>query len=354
MVNRYNLFLWWVLLGLSLIGCKQNRVVEKAPFTIPVRDYRQSIVDIHDFTDTVEYLSIVSDSPMGSVIDYCLTDSTLIVLDTMQRVYLCSLQSGQVLRVMDKRGHGQGEYIEARAVFADLDRIYLLDFQGQSVLVYDRQFNYISRIKTEFPALDFAVVSDGYLFFNMNASDELRQVVHTDYSGRVLDSFLSPGRKMDMLPDGRIFQEDGRGNVFITEPMSETVYQWNGQSPRPVYTVDFGQKPASVSSNEEKYSRQSATVVRSIATADHVLTAFVSDGMMFFNVYESATNRVMSGLVNTHSELPFLPSSCSGGAMLGIYDTPWESVLKKDMEAKYPGSHVDKILVKYCLRTKNH
>lgn len=351
-MNKYKCFIWGVLLSLVLIGCRQNNGVGEALYTIQVRDYQRSIVDIHDFTDTIEYMPIISDTPIGPVLDYCLTDSVMVVLDAMQRVYLCSPLSGRVSCIMDKRGYGQGEYVEARAVFADEEKIYLLDFRGQSVLIYDHQFNYINRVKTEFPALDFSVVGKGYLFFNMNATDELKRIVYTDYSGRVLDSFLSPGREMNLLPDGRIFQEDGCGNVFITEPMSETVYQWNGQSLQSVYAVNFGQKPAKASSNEEIISRQSATVMRSIVTEDYVLTAFISDGMMFFNVYEGASNRVMSGLVNTHSELPFFPSSCSGDALLGIYDIPWDSALKKDMEAKYPGSLVDKILVKYCLTAK--
>lgn len=347
MRNTAILFTVSSLICTLFCGCHQKKD-NPAP-VILVSDYQDNKMDIDVLVDTVEYLPLISDAPVGQILDFCMMDSLVFILDDMQRIHVCSLRTGQVFRSMNYRGHGNAEYIDARAVCAHDGKLFVLDFQGMSVLIYDHHLDFIDRFKTGFPAWDFAVTDRGLLFFNMNATASLGRIVCTDFSGQVLDSWTDSDTEMNMMLSNRIFQENDSGGVYYMEPLSERIYCWKDGESSLFCTVDLGRNSIKSADTEMKYERQQVSHVRSLISQYHVLTSFIENGFVYYNVYNRATFSSQAGLVSTHAALPFFPSECWNGDLYGIYDIPWGSEMKLDMDGQFGEGRAEKMMVRYVM-----
>ena len=168
---------------------------------------------------------------MGEVQDMCLSDSNAYILDKTNSIWKFNLNTGLQEKKIKKTGHGHGEYINPTSICVDHDNVYVLDFQGSSIIVYDRNLDYKNRIQLEFPSIDFAKVPDGFLLCNMNPTKNLKRIVHINEKGSVINSFLSMEMKEESMMTDRIFSKDDNGSVFFAEPASNIIYKWeNGAS----------------------------------------------------------------------------------------------------------------------------
>ena len=228
------------------------------------------------------------------------------------------MNTGLQEKKIKKTGHGHGEYINPTSICVDHDNVYVLDFQGSSIIVYDKNLDYKNRIQLEFPSIDFAKVPDGFLLCNMNPTNDLKRIVLIDEKGNVINSFLSTEMKEESMMTDRFFSKDDNGSVFFAEPASNIIYKWENGNVLPIYSIEFGK--ITNDKNASKANPLHGNMhIRSFVTSQYVITLYLSE-FVLTNVYNEQKATSISGLVNTRLRHPFYPIAYYDGAFYGIYD----------------------------------
>jgi len=320
-----------------LAGCTvSNQTFSGA--TINISGDKNTRLSIDSFVSSIDTLLIQPNATehMGEVQDLCITDSNTYILDKAHSIWKFNLRTGTQEKRIKNTGHGYGEYITPKSICVDQENVYVLDFQGYKILIYDKNLNYKNKIQLRFPAIDFAKLPNGYLLCNMSPSEDLKRIVYINEKGSVINSFLSTEMKEEIIMTDKIFSEDDNGNVFFTEPASNIIYKWENEEVIPVYSIEFEK-----AINEEKTSKtnslQGNMHIRSFVTSQHVITLYLSE-FILTNVYNDQKAISVSGLVNTRLRYPFYPITYYNGALYGIYDIQNDS---KNM-----------VLIKYNIRTE--
>ena len=322
----------WLLSAVSFLylGCTTSSTVSDHVVSIQVigGDKSFEMTDVVSRTDTIRLVP-KHGCVVGDIQDYCLDDSLVYVLDNGKSLFSFQVRTGKMENYIHHVGHGRNEYIAPKAVCVRNGFVYLLDFQGKSVLMYDRSLTFLKRVTIPFTALDFSVVSDGFLFFNLNRGGIYRRVVYTDFQGQVKDSFLDSDGTMDYLLNDKVFSEIGNKQVYYTDFPTGDVYYWNDKTLEKVYALDF------VGLNRENKKKSKGGVFSNILSDKYLFTQYLSSKMIMSNVYLLENGKSKSGPVATHATFPFLPQVSWGNQLIGVYE-------KKGMNGY--------MLVKYLLK----
>lgn len=309
MIISMKFFLRPIIYSLLLLGCSAPSVVTDSVTTIPVnRDHRQ--LEMASFISRVDSMKLMvsQEHQSAPVQDFSIGDSLLYLLDKAKSISVFSLRNGQMKKYVHTVGHGHNEYIAPQAIHYCNGYVYVLDFQGKCVLKYDKDMTFISRIATALPALDFAVLPDGFLFFNMSATEKRKRVVRTDFDGNDVDSFLDSDGTLGLVYNDKMFTEDPHGNIYYTDPISQSVYLWDGNKLELAFNFDFP---------SDKNKKPS--LCTNIVTKEGVITQYLSDRIIKSNIYSSKTQMVESGPVATRSAYPFLPQATFDKGVIGVY-----------------------------------
>ena len=300
-----------------LLGCTPSATIVDAP-KIHIDGFASRTFASMDYVQSVDSLQLyMRDSLyLGNVVDMCQTDTSIYILDDAKAISMFDKRTGRLLRQVRNIGRGKGEYIDPRSIDVSGTELLVLDLQGMSLIAYDGEsFEFVSKRRIAIPAIDFAPVEGGFLFYNPIPTERSGRLVFTDEDCKVVDSFqLSDGR-IESLATTCVFNADSMGRVFISDPSSGTLYEWKGKEPVCLYQVVYDGKdsgsPASGSSVEN---------AESFVLPDKVLTSFLHSGKRFYNLYGRQGDTSHNGM-NKQSALPFFPRWQCGNKLVGIRPT---------------------------------
>lgn len=309
----------------GLVGCKNNRNEnEKNALTIHIKDYEDKIIprtDVISKVDTVE-LSTGSNF-MGDINTICATDSVVYLLDRANAVWAFRYPSGDLVKRIQKMGHGNGEYVSARTITYEDGLLYLMDSDTRTILIYDSELNYKSSFHYGFPALDFIKVQDGFLFLNLIATDNLHRIVHTNDKGEVQQSYLPSEMSLDMIFNEKAFVRDKDGKVYIFPPFSNEVYRWTSEGPVLAFQTDFGKNnpKENVKSSYEITESQRAFNTNFFIVGQYLVNNFFYLGKNYYAFYNLKNNSQYQGVVDTTAAIPFVPRWQSDKSLIGFMPT---------------------------------
>jgi len=256
---------------------------------------------------------------IGQVQDVSFTDSMVYILDKTNTIWVFNLETGAQEKKVNKSGRGNGEYINLSSICVENDSVYVLDFQGLSIGIYDLDLHFKRRINLTFPSIDFAKTSDGFLLYNMNPSEQLKRIVHIDTNGKILNSFLSTEMDEMVMMTDRIFSTDDERNVFFSEPASSIVYKWDNGMVKPEYTFKY--KKETFLENSQKKSNSNPQTIRSFVASHYVISLYLLHKFVLVSLYNQENAISKSGMIDTHLHYPFFPIVYSNKSLWGIYDS---------------------------------
>lgn len=116
--------------------------------------------------ETSEFETLVGDR----IKDVKILDDTLIILsgDFVTNTLQLFDINGRFIRKIDRSGRGPGEYINISKIDLDPDKRHIIVFdRGSGMLRYTMKGDFVSRVRYEYDAHDFALLPDGgYVLFN--------------------------------------------------------------------------------------------------------------------------------------------------------------------------------------------
>ena len=314
-MKKYIYFLGAIITLLtSCAGENKSSSADTLTITIDgTKDQKIALADYISRIDSLE-LKTNADSYLSAIEDFCITDSSLYVLDRNKAVFRFNRMTGQQEMAASKSGHGNGEYIEPkRMVFRDKE-LHILDMAKNAVMIYDSEMNYKESVNISFSAFDFAIVSDGYLFYNLGASDGLKRIVYTNFSGKVLDSYLEGNGLPEVLYTNKFFSEDEEGNVYFNDPLTDDIYWWTNHQLTVFAHMDY-------QTNKEEEHKGTNTL-SFLATNRMVVSSYLCDRFVLTSIYDKNSNQSASGFAMTGTRFPFMPQKVYQGHLYAIFEDP--------------------------------
>ena len=300
-----------------LLGCTPSSTLVDAP-KIHIDDFASSTFAPMQQLQSVDSLRLyMRDSLyLGNVIDMCQTDTCIYLLDDAKAISMFDRHTGRLIRQVRNIGRGKGEYIDPRSIDVANAELFVLDLQGMSLIAYNAEtLDFVSKKRIAVPAIDFTPVEGGFLFYNPMPTERAGRLVFTDKDCKVIDSFqLSDGR-IESLATTCFFNTDSKGRVFISDPSSGTLYEWNGKEPVCLYKVVYDGKEQGAQANGSDVQNAENFVL-----PDKVLTSFLHSGKRFYNLYDRKAETSQNGM-NQQSALPFFPRWQCGCKLIGIRPT---------------------------------
>ena len=314
-----NIFLFASLL-VCLYACSEKNV-SSLTSTISISETGENILESNVFIDKIDTLPLKNKGEHFSTVQaICVTDSNIYIIDKTGSIGCFNIKTGLLIKKIRKVGHGNDEYINPVSICEDKGYLYILDFQGCAVLIYDYKLNYIDRVKLKFPAMDFVKIPDGFLFYNMNASDQLRRIVHTNAEGVLINSFLPSEHEEDVMQTDKLFCKDNDEETYFSDFSNNCLYKWKDDNLTSLYQIEIKKTKNKRHSSKKTASSLDGRYIRSFVINNKIITLFIQDGMVLANSYNGEMIDSHSGRVQTNIPYPFFPVTSYKNNLYGIYE----------------------------------
>lgn len=298
-----------------LAGCgKQPRdsAIKRVQINVTQEKIPSSV--LIEAIDSVCISSDINYPHISSIEDYCVIDSTIYILDNAGSIFNISLHTGKVKNYANLMGRSGNECIGPKAVSFARDTVFILDFQGMKILALNQDLNVIKSLPIPVPSMDFAITSDGFLIYNMNAAEKEDQIIHINDNGEMINSFIPSRGLPEMVLSSRIFTESN-DKILIMPPMGNRLYSYNPDTDSLFLEYEFSLVPE----RTEKSGIPDGTI-QSFETERFLITDYMANQFMGNDIFDKKENKHHSGLLQTNSSYPFYPQSICDDVLYGIYE----------------------------------
>lgn len=311
------------LISIFIIACNQQ-AKDIHTQTIPIEFTKDKILPTNECIlgfDTLR-LNAGSNTFIGQIKDIAITDSLIFIIDHTQTLFSFGLKDGVIRTKIQNIGKAKSEYIGVDAITSDENYLYVLDSYGRNVLYFDYQLSFIKKISLSFYALDFARVSNGFLFYNHFANEKLNHFVHTNLTGHILNSYVSPELKANDLMTSHYFTQDSYGNTYMYEALGNTIYEWNDYFVNSFYSIDYPLINSVTSQYELDNDIDGNKLFPSenFITSKYIICSFLCDGMRYYNFYDRVNHNSVNGMVKMNYNIPFFPQWQYKNSLIGIME----------------------------------
>ena len=190
-MNRFLLFILVLFVACKNVSEDNCKVIEFDPDKV--------LTDVSVLVDSVRIVALQQpDEAYMMAIKMVVKDGCLYSLDFNSRIFIHDME-GNLLKVLDRKGRGPGEYSFIKDFCVDDRNLYVLDWMLRKLFVYDKislQFN--NAIQIPFEPSEFALLNDGgFLFalsprqgFNSEDEEKRYRVIVTDKEMNVREKYF--------------------------------------------------------------------------------------------------------------------------------------------------------------------
>lgn len=202
-------------------------------------------------------------------------------------------------------GHGHNEYINLTAIRVKDGKLYGLDMQGMAIYEFSDSLMFRKRHPIQLPLLDMIPVSSNgsFLAFNLNATEQVRNVALLDDKFAVRDSYMDASFDANFMANPTSFIED-KGKIYYISPKEDELYEWTGTGFSKVFHVSIeGDK------NKNIVDKTTRKIVRFFKFGDKLVVSFyirIYCTIVFIkreNAFLASWNRMGNILLNQFAKM---------------------------------------------------
>ena len=184
---------------------------------------------------------------------------------------------------------------------------------GLAILSYNKNMDFIEKIKICYPCLDFVKIDSGFLLYNLNSDNEVGKIIVTDNRGEKINDFLkTPACTEKSLPTKQIFQKYNNV-VCIIDPYTNDIFK--DDSFDQLASLKF-----------DKDDKNSVVPVSAFLIKNKIISQYWSKFVMT-SFYDKRSETSMSGLAKIgKSQYGFLPIIQQKEILYGLYPDMNEGV----------------------------
>lgn len=270
---------------------------------INIVDFESKLIRLQDVFGQMDSLPLFSRAEwsLGAVKSVCIDKSTLFLLDNTNAIFAFDLSTGIVKNRIQNVGHGHNEYINLTAIRVKDGKLYGLDMQGMAIYEFSDSLMFRKRHPIQLPLLDMIPVSSNgsFLAFNLNATEQVRNVALLDDKFAVRDSYMDVSFDANFMANPTSFIED-KGKIYYISPKEDELYEWTGTGFSKVFHVSIeGDK------NKNIVDKTTRKIVRFFKFGDKLVVSFLHKNILHYSFYKKG--KCLSGIVESNGKYPFEP-----------------------------------------------
>ena len=233
------------------------------------------------------------------------------------------------------KGRGPGEYVDLTAfdILEEQRLIYILDNQGQHVIIYDFDGNYVRRIAMEcWDAVDFALLPNGHiLMMKLMGDPTQRGLYKADENGRNLHPIYQVAPDFQRVTLGFKFLCHINDSVIGCMGLEDTdyIFHYQNDTLTPVYKIKTDivmPEHVRMRASASEQPNESYTKVQYWETSRYMGLTITNNENFASAMYDKETNQTtryyMSEFNDSDIELDFEPSFlyCYKNRLIDSYD----------------------------------
>lgn len=349
-------YLFFVALFFS---CDREKIEEGV--VIKVADFQKELA-MDSIVDDIKILELrmPEDEYIADVKDLAFANDLIYVLDDIKQMVYAFDTTGLFRAKMNKMGKARDEYINAFAIDADTNYLYLLDMPTHKVLFYDNKLNYVGHFSLPHVSTHFKLTGDGYVVNNVERVKGASYYYCMD-SNHSITKNLFPYSKNSMQGadsrgiGGQILNYDKQNNtITMVEPFSDRVFELKDNDLLVKYTLKFEGNNIDHKQTELNVFEIPETYIEGyLDLKDKKIVSFLNDSQFYYAIFSDNGESVVSGrIVDYQTKLPFYVRWQYGDRAVGTSDyTCLEEYLKsKGLENKNDTVHNNMFLLFYKLK----
>ncbi|GEM_PF-5616550 len=325
-MNTNNLYIYLTIF--LFFSCtpssKDNEVIEK---NIYIDNFENTEIEIYDLFSEVILIPLINDleNIIGNIYDISIITDTLYLYDNINScIFSYDINSGFMLDVIKGKGSGPNEYFNIISMNNDLNNIYLLDLPMNNILTLSPKNKITNTIKIPNAASDFICIDNGFLLYNLNTLKKENKIIHINYNGEKINSYLMFEQDIENPQRGKSFRKNNKNETFFFELYSNNIYKYVNNNIILEYNIDYINYNIPNSRDRYKIDLLEETYA---VTADffclsetHIFS-FIKNKKRYYSFYDISNKTIISGkVVDNNNKIPFFPQWQHKDYLIGICD----------------------------------
>ena len=216
--------------------------------------------------------------------------NSVFIQNGLENIYRYSIDGNYITRIGVK-GKGPGEYVYLYhfTLNPENQNVYILDAIKRKILIYSATGNLIKSIPSPVNTDIIEYYNKNILCYNHNGVRSQEESFHLlDYEGNILKRFKN---KFPFKNNKHWFLHEclfvrNKGELFVKEILSDTIFQYENFSFKPLLVLDFGQKGLKVADRENINSSEDFLKISFQKTRQQNLL-FIGDKVLFEFLFEN-------------------------------------------------------------------
>ena len=291
---RTNRFILIVFLLSLFISCeKENK--GSTTKTFKFKDVKKNTGNISllqlGITD-IQYIPLETDSNclISSIRRIKFGSKSIFIQNGLENIYKYSID-GNYLTKIGIKGKGPGEYVFLRhfTFNPENQNVYILGAIKRKIFIYSTTGKLINSISSPVNTDIIEYYDKNILCYNHNDKRSEEVSFHVlDYEGNILKSFKN---KFPFKNNKHFFLHEclvvkNKGQLFVKEILSDTIFQYENFSFKPLLVLDFGKKGLKVADRENVNSSEDFLKV-SFQKIRQQKLLFIGDKILFEFLFEN-------------------------------------------------------------------
>ena len=285
-----------VTLTSLLVGCLNEEAVETINvYSEPVREE----MNISQIAEEISLVQLQNDSGnvIGRVHSVIIRDKYIYVLDISSHSVLVFNRDGSFVSKLDRRGNGPGEYLGLGPVIVDEDESFLelITFSGEGfgVIKYKNiSFDFVSfsplplitanSVRKRNDTFYFATQQIDNLVDGQKTNADLLILKGGEIVNKIRDKAIDTSGS-GFSPFAESFVGNEKGELFASFMFDNNFYQINGMEARPCLALDFGKMGIDNEVGFQPLSKQLEYLAKSQGLASFPVLLANNENVLFFS-----------------------------------------------------------------------
>ena len=306
-------------------------------------------------TSSIEYIQLESSqkSLIGETKRFYIIDDNFIFISNKKLVVFN--QNGKFLYSIEKRGKGPGEYLTLDDVYIDNGIIFILDRQGQKIIKYNTNGEFLGTLNTGLYAESFAKLSEDifclYIGSNKNDASSYRMNYYSEKQKKIVHRALpiteNEYKWMYFFDLNNFTSKDA--DLLFKYSFNDTIYSLNKHGLNPYILIDWEQYKLPDKIKNGNYSdilefnnktggKYIFSTIGLFSTSTHLSFGFKLNDVMYQALYNWKDNsiKVISGISNLYSignssvDFSMLPQASNGDFFYTLVEQYFISEIAKE------------------------
>lgn len=249
------------LIALCFACNSQEDTFASLELTVPLGTEK---ANVSEYFEEIEYLRLVGKDGQlypAKIDQIEFLGDDILILDKSLNVIFMFDQSGNLTRVLDRKGEGPEEYLYLHRFLVDniSETIEVYDKVGQKILSFDRNFNFVSSVRVNLFFQDFLKLNTSTYVFYLAQENQYNDSVFKE-NFVVWEKGRMKFAAIEQLPTDRLSLRRGlasdvqSGKIFASQAFNDTLYVFDASKSGELSKIllDFGDAGLQISGGDRQ------------------------------------------------------------------------------------------------------